>query len=383
MNKTILIGFSALVLAITSVVKADISISGYQEFFAGSADQSIATTGTQAATTEHGIDRAGMSNGNFSRLNATYSTQLDSGLQVDGSYTTGVRDCQGSRDGMCGVVNFNSINISGSFGTIGVGEKFDAGAAMLSRMTASGPMSEPDGGVIGHFYSGRGGGTDATYNVGSGNEHNYANNAMKVTFNSNVYSGFSFAAGFTPNMNGGTAAGTDAQAATITNSKYGGFTDVLSVYGKYQAEMDGIGIQLVYGMQNGNAGQVAAVDYADYEETAYSVRLDYAGFAADYRKNEAGDSGQIKNNNAGNDEGTSICGSYTFGSIGLGACQVETNFTDVNNLDNNSQTRTYSAEYQLGGGVKLGLTYFDVDQTANNVTITDADGIISRLAVGF
>lgn len=383
MNKTILIGFSALVLAITSVVKADISISGYQEFFAGSADQSIATQGTNAATTEHGIDRAGMSNGNFSRLNATYSTQLDSGLQVDGSYTASARDCQGSRDGYCGVVNFNSINISGSFGTIGVGEKFDAGAAMLSRMTASGPMSEPDGGVIGHFYSGRGGGADATYNVGSGNEHNYADNSMKITFNSNVYSGFSFAAGFTPNMAADGAAGVDAQAQTVTNSKYSAFSDVLSVYGKYQAEMDGIGIQLVYGMQNGNAGQVASVDYADYEETAYSIRLDYAGFAADYRKNEAGDSGQIKNNNAGNDEGTSICGTYTFGSIGLGACQVESNFTDTSNFDNNSQTRTYSAEYQLGGGVKLGLTYFDVEQTANNVTITDADGIISRLAVGF
>ena len=36
MRKTILVGISALVLAFTTVVKADMSISGYQEFFVGS-----------------------------------------------------------------------------------------------------------------------------------------------------------------------------------------------------------------------------------------------------------------------------------------------------------------------------------------------------------
>ena len=37
--------------------------------------------------------------------------------------------------------------------------------------------------------------------------------------------------------------------------------------------------------------------------------------------------------------------------------------------------RTYSAEYQLGGGVTLGVVYFDVEQTANSVTRTDVTGI--------
>ena len=47
------------------------------------------------------------------------------------------RDCQGDKTGNCNVVNFNFVNFSGGFGTISVGERFDAGAAMLSRLTAS------------------------------------------------------------------------------------------------------------------------------------------------------------------------------------------------------------------------------------------------------
>ena len=71
------------------------------------------------------------------------------------------------------------------------------------------------------------------------------------------------------------------------------------------------------------------------------------------------------------------------GNIGLGVCNVETGFTDTNNRSNSSETRTYSAEYQLGGGVKLGITYFDVEQTANSLVRTDVDGLATRLAVGF
>ena len=375
MKKTILIGISALVLALTSVVKADISISGYQEFFAGSADQSVYDANSGVPTP----NLAGMSNGNFSRLNANYSTTLDSGIEVSGSYTASARDCQGNRDAICGVVNFNSLAFSGSFGTIGVGEKFDVGAGMLSRMTASGPVAEPDGGMIGHFYTG---GATATYNFGTANEFNYADNSMKITYNSNVYSGFSFAAGYTPNT-ATEGASVDGAGVTISNSKYPSFSDLVSTYVKYETEMDGVTFQATYGMQSGNAGRVAAVDYNDYEETAYSARIDYANFAIDYRKNEAGDSGQIKNNNAGNDEGTSICAQYTMANIGLGSCQLETNFTDTSNQDNSAKTRTYSAEYNLGGGMKVGLVYFDAEQTANGVTVTDADGILSKLSVGF
>ena len=375
MKKTILICISALVLAFTSVVKADISISGYQEFFVGNSNQTILS-----GATEHGVAKGGFSNGRYSRITANYNTTLDSGIDVAGVYTVNARDCDGSRTGNCGVVNFNNIAFSGSFGTINLGETFDTGAGMLSRMTATVPTNEPDGSMLSHYYTG---GAAASYNFGSGNEANYADNSMKIKYFSNVYSGFSFGAGFTPNIVADGAAGDDAQAGGVTNSKYTSFTDILSVTGKYAAEFDGIGLEVAYGMINGNAGEVAAVNYNDLEETVYSAKISYANFSADYRKNEAGDSGQIKNNNAGNDEGTSICAAYQMANIGIGACQVDTNFTDTDNFDNNSKTRTYSADYNLGGGMKIGIVYFDLEQVANNATITDVDGIVSKLSVGF
>ena len=41
MKKTIILSIIALIFAFTSAVKAEMSLSGYQEFFAGSVDQSI------------------------------------------------------------------------------------------------------------------------------------------------------------------------------------------------------------------------------------------------------------------------------------------------------------------------------------------------------
>ena len=60
-------------------------------------------------------------------------------------------------------------------------------------------------------------------------------------------------------------------------------------------EMDGIGLTLVYGQQTGNAGQVAGSNYNDLEESAYSAKITYGNFSMDYRKNEADNSGLIKN----------------------------------------------------------------------------------------
>ena len=82
-------------------------------------------------------------------------------------------------------------------------------------------------------------------------------------------------------------------------------------------EMDGIGLELVYGQQTGNAGQVNGNNYNDLEESAYSAKITYGNFAVDYRKNEADNSGLIKNGQDGNDEGTSICGMYSFGTMEL------------------------------------------------------------------
>ncbi len=374
MKKTILLGIFAVIFAFSSNVKAEMSLSGYAEFFAGSADQQ-----TAAGTTNHGIDNAGMDNGSYTRLTAAYSSTMDNGIDVNGTMNAAIRDCQGDNDEICDVVNFNFMTLSGGFGAISVGERFAAGHAMMSRLTASGPSAEPDGGNIGKFYTAGGA------NYGALNEVNYANNSMKVLYSSNVFSGFSFAASYAPNTsntgNGTTRNG--QQAAATTAGTWTNFNDLMSIFGKYAMEMDGIGLELVYGQQMGNAGRVAGVDYNDLDETAYSALITYGNFAIDYRKNDAGNSGRPKNDGSGNDEGTSVCATYNMGNLGLGACNLDSTFTTATNTTNTQETTTFSAQYNLGGGVSLAATYFDVEQVANSVVDTDADGIAARLAIGF
>jgi len=358
----------------TKVAFADMSLSGYTEFTVGSADQA-----TYQGASDHGLDKAGLSNGTYSRITANYSSTLDSGIDVTGTFGMTARDCQGDKTANCDVVNHNFATFSGGFGSVSIGERFDAGALMLSRMTASGPTAEPDGANYAHFYS-----ADGVNFYGSANEKNYANNSMKILYSSNVFSGFSFAASYTPNYAEAGAGGTSGQAGTTGDfANWASFNDILAVYGKYAMEMDGIGLELVYGVQSGNAGQIAGNNYNDLDETSYSLKVSYGGFSADYRKNEADNSGFIKNGNAGNDEGTSICGEYGFGTMRVGACQVQTSFTDASNFSNSSETMTYSADYTLGGGVTVGLLYFDVEQTANSQIRTDADGLMSIIQIGF
>jgi hypothetical protein len=384
MKKTIILSIIALAFAFTNVAKADIALSGYVEFFAGSADQS-----KYRGAENHGLDQAGLNNGNYSRIDATYGTTLDSGIEVSGTYTADARDCAtqantaaGGADaqqaGNCNVVDFNFLSFSGGFGTFSVGERFDTGAAMLSRLTAGVPTGEPDGGLIGQFYTG-----DGANSYGAANEVNYASSALKAVYLSNVYSGFSFAIGYTPNSGENGLGTTNGQPGTATSATWGSYNDVLSVHGKYAMEMDGVGLELVYGQQSGNAGQIAGTNYNDLDETSYSAKITYGNFAADYRKNDSGNSGYAKGVNTGNVEGTSVCGLYTMGNIGLGACQVDSSQVDSSNFTNDATTRTYSAEYQLGGGVALGVVYFDVEQTANSVDRTDVTGLATKLSIGF
>jgi len=359
-------------LAFVNVARADFTMSGYQEFFAGSADQS-----TASGAAEHGIDLSGASQGNYSRITANWESTLDSGLNVAGIYQVNARDCSGNRQGNCGVVDLNQAAISGSFGTITVGETFDVGMGWHSRLTAGVPTGEPDGGMLGHFYTGDGGNA-----YGSGNEFAYAGTAIKMKYNSNIYSGFSFAAGYTPNSAVGGATD-NGQVTTVTNGQMASFSDVTHLVAKYSMDMDGVGLTLTYGQQTGNAGRQATIDYNDLEEVTYSAVVSYAGLSVDYRKNEKDNSGTAKNSNTGNDEGTSVCAKYGMGNVGLGACQIDTSMIDASNYTNSAKTRTYSADYNLGGGATIGLVYFDVEQTANSVTKTDVDGIISKLSFGF
>ena len=364
-----------IIFATVKFAYAEMSLSGYTEFVAGSADQ-----GTHLGVdNQGGYDNAGLDNGTYSRVTANYSSTLDSGIDVSGTMNLTTRDCQGDKTNNCNVVNFNFVTFSGGFGSVSIGERFAAGAVMLSRMTASVPTAEPDGAIFQNFYT-----VDGNNVYGSANEQDYANNSMKILYMSDVFSGFSFAVSYDPNTaNSGLASTTSGQAQSVTSGKWSSFNDVLSVFGKYTMEMDGIGLELVYGQQTGNAGQVNGSNYNDLEESAYSAKLTYGNFAVDYRKNEADNSGLIKNGQDGNDEGTSVCGMYTMGNIRAAACQVETSYTDTSNLSNSSETRTYSADYNLGGGVTIGAVYFDIEQTANSLTRTDVDGIVTMLSVGF
>ena len=355
----------------TRVVSADISLSGYQEFVAGSADQSI----YQGLENNSDQDQGGIKNGQYTRITADYASTLDSGLEFSGQLTVMSRDCQGADQDNCGTVNHNFMNITGSFGTFSVGERFGAGAVMLSRLTASGPTFEPDGALYANFYT-----SDSSNTYGGANEVNYATANVKALYVSNVYSGFSFAAEYTPNT-GEMGANTSGQLTS--GSTWSSFNDVLAIFGKYEMELDGIGLELVYGQQTGNAGMIGVNHYDDLDETSYSVKIAYGGFEADYRKNEADNSGLVKNGNAGNDEGTSICGVYSFAPFRAGVCSVDTNFTDASNFSNSSETMTYSADYSLGGGVTLGLMYYDVEQTANGAVRTDVDAVMSMISVGF
>ena len=378
MKKTILFCIFALFFAISSNVKAEITISGYAEFFAGSADQSIASVGTNAPATNHAQDKAGMDNGTYTRLTANYSSTMDNGIDVNGTMGATARDCQGDKTNNCNVVNWNFMTLSGGFGAVSVGERFAAGHAMMSRITASGPSAEPDGGNIGAFY------TAGDANYGAFNEVNYADNAMKVLYSSNVFSGFSFAASYAPNTsNTGLASTRNGQHTSATGGAWGSFNDLISVFGKYAMDIDGIGLELVYGQQMGNAGVIGTTHYNDLDETAYSALLTYGNFAIDYRKNEAGNSGRPKNDGSGNDEGTSVCAQYTMGNLGVGACSLESSFTTSSNTTNSADLTTISAQYDLGGGVSIAATYFDIEQEENSVVATDADGIAARLAVGF
>ena len=384
MKKTIILSIIALVFAFTNASRADIALSGYVEFFAGSADQS-----KYRGSEHHGLDQSGLSNGNYSRITATYGSTLDSGIEVSGVYTADARDCAAENNnadgtaaaqqsGNCNVVDFNFMSFSGGFGTISVGERFDTGAAMLSRLTAGVPTGEPDGGQIGAFYTG-----DSANAYGRANEVNYASTALKMVYLSNVYSGFSFAAGYTPNSGEKGLNNANGQPGAATTATWGSYNDVLSIHGKYAMDIDGVGLELVYGQQTGNAGRIGALDYNDLDETSYSAKITYGNFAADYRKNDSGNSGYAKGVNTGNVEGTSMCGMYSMGNSRVAACQVNSSQVDASNFSNDATTRTYSADYALGGGVTLGVVYFDVEQTANSNDRTDVTGLATKLSIGF
>ena len=173
--------FGAFIL---SSAKAEISLSGYQEFYGASADQSTQnaiTTNTGASTNSN---FNGFSNGRFTRLIAVATTTLDSGIEVTGTYTLSKdNDSNGDNDTGGVAVDQNDIVFSGGFGTIAFGQNFSAGSRMHFRGTTLVPTAEIDNDQFQRFVTMG----DAARGYGRFDEAGYALDGMKMVYLSNVY----------------------------------------------------------------------------------------------------------------------------------------------------------------------------------------------------
>jgi hypothetical protein len=118
---------TALVMAhgvfVMSIAKAELSISGYQEFYGVSVDQTTSAGLDTASQTDTAT--SGLSNGRFTRIIATGTTTLDSGLEVTGVYAISKDGAAaGDTDTNIVAVNENGLYVSGGFGSIGIGNIF-------------------------------------------------------------------------------------------------------------------------------------------------------------------------------------------------------------------------------------------------------------------
>jgi len=369
--KKFLIVFLVLILKI-GVLKSDVSLTGYQEFIGGSADQTMLL----GVDGNHGIDKGGFSNGIYSRVMLKANRSTESGIEIVGTYTL-TRDCRSDTDN-CGVsANENALAFGGSFGTIAFGETGTAGTSLHSRLTAGIPTAEPDGLLYTHFIT-----LDSSNTYTGPNETKYASNPMTIKYFSNSYSGFSFGISHTTNtsIGGGDSDSNNQQTADYTA---GSFNDLTEVVAKYETAVDSMNIAFTYGYGMGNAGSQGASEYEDLNESTYSLALSYGGVSADYRTGDRGSAGRIKDDGSGGQKYTSYCAKYSITNISVGYCEEDSDFTTSSNTTNNQSTRTIAAGYDIGGGANIEVAYFNFEQSADAVVRTDADGMLTKLSFGF
>ena len=372
--------FGAFIL---SSAKAEISLSGYQEFYMGSADQSTQNaiaTNTGASTNSN---FNGFSNGRFTRLIAVATTTLDSGIEVTGTYTLSKdADDGGDADTSAVAVDQNDIVFSGGFGTIAFGQNFSAGSRMHYRGTTLVPTAEIDNDQTFRFITGG----DAARGYGRYDEAGYALDGMKIVYLSNVYEGFSFGVSYEPCMvhNSSNASATDCNSTTAP-SEHGTYTDLTDIVLRYQADFDGIGFGVTYGYTTGNTNIIANVEYNDLENTTLSAQLTYGGFTLIARNNNLEDSGQIKTNtDDGGEEGDTYAIRYDMGNMSLGYTITETEKGVTGQSTPNSGKYTVlGAGYNLGGGVNIETAYITIEQKEGTTVDTDADMILTKLSFGF
>ena len=142
----------AAVFPFTQKAFADISMSGYQEFFMGSADQTKMLGLDTTDQTDQ--SKSGFDNGTYTRIIATASTKLDNGLEVTGVYTLSKdTDSGGNADNDGVSVDQNDITVSGGFGTIAFGNAASTGSIMHYRADTIIPTAEPDGANYKFFFT--------------------------------------------------------------------------------------------------------------------------------------------------------------------------------------------------------------------------------------
>lgn len=377
MKKFISIALMAVLGAFTlTAAKAELSLSGYQEFYAVSVDQTTAA-GLATSTNTH-ESRSGLSNGRFTRLIATGTSTLDNGIAITGVYAISKDDRAGDTDTRTVAVNENSLSASGGFGTISVGNIFSAGTMIHKRGTTLIPTAEPDNNVFGFFPVAGG----ATGGYGAFDEAGYALDGMKVRYMSNVYQGFQLAASYESCMekNTSVASATNCDGGTITN-----YDDVIDLALAYNGTFEGVDIGLTYGVLTGNTQILQGVEYNDLDTQIYSASLGFAGVSAHYKHMTYGDSGQLVSRTVdGDGEGTVYAIRYDLGNYSVGYVRTETSFKEGTNSAASTQEQDiFGVGYNLGGGVMIQAAHGNKEETDGSDSIKDTEADVSLLMLSF
>jgi hypothetical protein len=378
MKKFFTVALMAFVAAFAaSVAKADISLSGYQEFYATSVDSTTAAGLDSATQTD--TSRNGLSNGRFTRIIATASTTLDSGIEV-GTVFTIARDgsAAGDTDTNTVAVNENSISFSGGFGAISLGNMFSNGTHMHNRGTTLIPTAEPDNGGVDNYITAGGG------SYGTTEEHGYAMDGMKIRYASNVYEGFTFGISYEPCAEKRTDAVShvDCNAGAVTD-----YHDIIDTAIAYNGNFEGVDIGLTYGYVGANTKIADAVEYNDLENHTYSAKVAVAGATLIFRQNNYGDSGLSKAvENDGDGEGTVWAVRYDMGNISLGYAHTETSLVAADGESASTSERdVFGVGYNLGGGVLIEVAHGTKEEVdgVDNLKDTEADVTLAKLSFGF
>jgi len=379
MKKIFTIALITVVAAFTaSVSKAELSLSGYQEFYAVSVDQTTAA-GLATSTNTH-ESRSGLSNGRFTRLIATATTTLDNGIDVTGVYAISKDAGSSDTDTRIVAVNENSVSFSGGFGTMSIGNIFSAGTMIHNRGTTLIPTAEPDNNAFG-YYPVAGGGTGG---YGAFDEAGYALDGMKMRYMSNVYEGFQLAVSYESCMEKNTAASsaTNCDGGTATN-----YDDVIDVAIAYNGNFEGVDVGLTYGAQQGNTQIIAGAEYNDLESQVYSAKLGFAGVTAIYKLHTYADSGQLVSRTVdGDGEGNVYAIRYDMGNISLGYVHTETSFKEgTNSAASTAEMDIFGVGYNLGGGVVIEVAHGSKEEVdgSDSIKDTEADVTLAKLSFGF